>query len=170
VAGPERIDAIGPVLDRAASLELPVFVHPGRACGDRSAVADFGEPLWWRALTDYVAQMQAAWLAFAGHGRREHPTLKVVFAMLAGCAPLGVERLASRGGPAVELRDPLTYYETSSYGPAALEMMARRIGEGQMLYGSDRPVIEPQATGREALLQENGAAALRLAGIEAVAA
>jgi 6-methylsalicylate decarboxylase len=170
IAGPERLDTIGPVLARAASLDLPVFIHPGRACGDRAAVADFGEPLWWRALTDYVAQMQAAWFAFASHGRREHPTLKVVFAMLAGCAPLGVERLASRGGPAIELRDPLTYYETSSYGPAAVEMMARRVGEGQMLYGSDRPVVEPQATGREALLQANGAAALRLTPVEAVAA
>jgi 6-methylsalicylate decarboxylase len=77
--------------------------------------------------------------------------------MLAGCAPLLSERLDSRSGPAVDLHDPRIFYETSSYGPAAVEMMARRVGAGQLLYGSDRPVIEPIATGREAMLQTNGA-------------
>jgi hypothetical protein len=56
-------------------------------------------------LLEY-AQMQAAWLAFVTAGRSEHPHLDVVFAMLAGGAPLLVERLAARGGPAVDLRDP----------------------------------------------------------------
>ena len=134
---------------------MPVFVHPGGAPGHRCAEAEFGEPLWWRAMTDYVSQMQAAWLTFASLGRREHPDLSIVFAILAGCAPLLSERLAIRGGPAVDLRDPLTFYEMSSYGPAAVEMMARRVGERQLLYGSDRPVVEPEPTGREMLLQAN---------------
>jgi predicted TIM-barrel fold metal-dependent hydrolase len=100
--------------------------------------------------------MQAAWLSFAALGRREHPGLQVVFAMLAGGAPLLNERLAARGGPNVDVRDPLVYYETSSYGPTAVEAMARRVGPDQLLYGSDRPVIEPQTTGREAILRANG--------------
>jgi predicted TIM-barrel fold metal-dependent hydrolase len=108
-------------------------------------------------MTDYISQMQAAWLTFASLGRREHPDLAIVFAILAGCAPLLSERLAIRGGPAVDLHDPLTFYEMSSYGPAAVEMMARRVGERQLLYGSDRPVVEPELTGREALLQANAA-------------
>src|SRR5450631_804468 len=164
LAGPDRLDLVGPVLERAAARRAPVFVHPGRAPSQRTAGTSFGEPLWWRALTDYVSQMQAAWLTFASFGRREHPELAVVFAMLAGCAPLLSERLQTRGGPDVELRDPLSFYETSSYGPAAVEMMARRVGEARLLYGSDRPVIEPLATGREALLQANGANLL--AGLE----
>lgn len=36
-------------------------------------------------------------------------------------------------------------------------MMARTVGPAQLLYGSDRPVIEPIANGREAMLQTNGA-------------
>ena len=44
--------------------------------------------------------MQAAWLTFATHGRRELPRLRVVYAMLAGGGPLLSERLATRGGPA----------------------------------------------------------------------
>lgn len=160
LAGPDRLEAIGPVLERVAAHNLPLFVHPGRAPGQFAPAAEFGEPLWWRAITDYVVQMQAAWATFVALGRREHPDLQVVFAMLAGGAPLLSERLTTRGAPPIELRDPDIYYDTSSYGPAAVEMMARRVGEGQLVYGSDRPVVEPVATGREHLLQRNAAALL----------
>ncbi len=34
--------------------------------------------------------------------------------------------------------------------------MARRVGPDQLVYGSDRPVVEPIASGREVLLQRNG--------------
>jgi predicted TIM-barrel fold metal-dependent hydrolase len=158
LAGPDRLALLGPVLERVCARGVPLFVHPGRAPGQRCDEALLGEPLWWRALTDYVAQMQAAWLTLASCGRREHPELTVVFAMLAGGAPLLSERLITRGGPPIDLRDPRIFYETSSYGPAAGEMMARCVGERQLLYGSDRPVIEPIQTGREALLQANAAA------------
>jgi hypothetical protein len=97
--------------------------------------------------------MQAAWLMFATIGRRDHPDLVRVFAMLTGGAPLLGERLASRGGPAVDLRNPLVYYDTSSYGAAAIEAMAQRVGPDQLSYGSDRPVIAPARTGWETLLQ-----------------
>ena len=65
--------------------------------------------------------------------------------MLAGGAPLHAERLAARGGPPLDLRDPLTFYDTSSYGPAAIEAIGRTGRSGQLVYGSDRPVIEPIA-------------------------
>jgi predicted TIM-barrel fold metal-dependent hydrolase len=157
LAGPDRLQLLHPLLERAAGRAAPVFIHPGRAPGQRATAAEFGEPLWWRPLTDYVAQMQAAWLTFAALGRREHPELKVVFAMLAGGAPLLSERLTSRGGPEPDLRDPNTYYDTSSYGPAAVEMTAGRVGRRQLVYGSDRPVVEPLTTGREHELQSNAA-------------
>ncbi len=156
LASPDALERLGPVLERIARRDVTLFVHPGRAPGQRPTPSEFGEPLWWRALTDYVSQMQAAWLSFVTRGRREHPELKVLFAMLAGGAPLLAERLDTRGGPVVDLRDPLTFYENSSYGPAAVEMMAHLVGEAQMLYGSDRPVIEPLPTGRDRLLQANG--------------
>ncbi len=168
LAGPDQLERVGPVLERAADRQLPLFVHPGRAPGQPSVESSFGEPLWWPALTDYVVQMQVAWLTFASFGRRAHPRFITVFAMLAGCAPMHAERVQSRGGPALELHDPLTFYETSSYGPAAVEIMRRRVGGAQLLYGSDRPVIEPQTTGHEALLKTNGARLF--AGMEAAAA
>jgi 6-methylsalicylate decarboxylase len=157
LAGPDALDAVGPLLERVAARRAALLIHPGCIGGGCPSV---GEPLWWRALTDYVAQMQSAWLTFATFGRREHPELTIVFPMLAGGAPLLSERLDARGGPEIELRDPLTFYDTSSYGPFAVEALARRVGAEQLVYGSDRPVAEPIATGREHLLQANGASLL----------
>jgi 6-methylsalicylate decarboxylase len=152
LAGPDAHAQAEPLLARAEALHATVFVHPGPA---RSA--SLTEPLWWAALTDYVAQMQAAWLTFATIGRRRHPSLRILFAILAGGAPLHAERLAARGGPPLDLQDPLTFYETSSYGPAAIEAMANQVGRDQLVYGSDRPVIEPPRTERDATLKTNAA-------------
>lgn len=152
LAGPDALREIEPVLARAESLQTTVFVHPGPARG-----SSLSEPLWWAALTDYVSQMHAAWLTFATLGRRRHPSLRILFAILAGGAPLQAERLAARGGPPLELRDPLTFYETSSYGSAAIGALARLVGPDQLVYGSDRPVIDPPRTDWDAALQTNAA-------------
>jgi hypothetical protein len=91
--------------------------------------------------------MNAAWLAFHAAGRAEHPRLRVVFSMLAGLAPLHAERLSSRGGPGSGPPDPLVFYDTSSYGPAAIRMLEDVVGPQQLLYGSDRPVVDPGELG-----------------------
>jgi hypothetical protein len=135
----EHVRVLAPVLRRLAERRAPLMVHPGPSA-TRPAFAD---PLWWPALSCYVAQMQAAWLAFIAAGRSIAPSLPVVFAMLAGLAPLHAERLRSRGGPSDRAGDPLLFYDTSSYGPEAVRMVARVVGEGQILYGSDRPVVNP---------------------------
>jgi predicted TIM-barrel fold metal-dependent hydrolase len=157
LGGVGALEMIAPVLDRVASRGVPLFVHPGPLRDSEGWEASLSEPLWWRALTDYVSQMQAAWLTFAALGRREHPDLVIVFAMLAGGAPIHSERLETRGGPGVDLRDPRTFYDTSSYGPAAIDAIAERVGTCQLLYGSDRPVLEPLRTERDAILQSNAA-------------
>jgi hypothetical protein len=160
----EALDQLGPVLERVAEHGLALMVHPGRpatpGCGE-----SLSEPLWWSAMTDYVAQLHAAWLTFVTRGRREHPELTVLFGMLAGLAPLQVERLAARSGTVPDLRDPLIFYDTSSYGPLAIEATGRLVGAAQLVFGSDRPVIEPVDTGRDRLLQEQSA---RLLGRVAV--
>ncbi|HEX3874846.1 MAG TPA: amidohydrolase family protein [Solirubrobacteraceae bacterium] len=143
LAGLAAMARVAGLLRRADKLGVPLFVHPGPAARHDAVEPSWDEPLWWRALTDYVAGMQAAWLTFASAGRREFPNLRVVFAMLAGGAPLLSERLAARGGPTIALRDRLTFYDTSSYGPAAIDAMADRVGPDHLLYGSDRPVVDP---------------------------
>jgi predicted TIM-barrel fold metal-dependent hydrolase len=165
LSGRDGLDALAPLLERVQSRGVPLFVHPGGVASLQAREAPLTEPLWWRALTDYVSQMQAAWLTFVTHARRELPQLSVVFAMLAGGAPLQSERLATRGGPAIDLRDPLTFYDTSSYGPALVEVMARLVGPDQLVYGSDRPVVEPVPTGREQTLSANAARVLQASSI-----
>jgi hypothetical protein len=132
LAGPADLDRLGPALEALG--DRPLFIHPGPAAGS---------PSWFPALTAYVAEMSAAWHAWAQWGRPAHPRLKVVFAMLAGLAPLHAERLAARGGPAEAVHDPLTAFDTSSYGPRAIDAMLRVVGVDRLLYGSDRPVVEP---------------------------
>jgi predicted TIM-barrel fold metal-dependent hydrolase len=150
----DALEAIGPVLERVQERDVPLFVHPGGFAPRQPSLSD---PLWWTALTSYVSDMQAAWLTFVTQGRRELPRLRVVFGMLAGGAPLQTDRLIARGGPAVELHDPLTFYDTSSYGPMMIEAMATWLGPDRLVYGSDRPVIEPVRSGREVELMTNAA-------------
>ncbi|MGB9185831.1 MAG: hypothetical protein WCB67_17395 [Solirubrobacteraceae bacterium] len=154
------------VLERAQERDVAVFVHPGPGRENRRSEA-LAEPLWWPALTDYVVQMQAAWLSFQTHGRRELPNLRIVFSMLAGGAPLLAERLATRGGPALDLDDALTFYDTSSFGPRMVETMARWVGPRQLVYGSDRAVLEPLRTGREVELMTNAGTVLSEVGVPA---
>ena len=139
----DALARLRPLLARLEANGAPLFVHPGPAApAERAAPLSLSEPLWWPALTAYVAGMQAAWLNFVSAGRSEHPRLRVIFAMLAGLAPLQHERLLSRGGPPLE-RDPLIFYETSSYGREAVDSVAAAVGSEQILYGSDRPVVNP---------------------------
>jgi predicted TIM-barrel fold metal-dependent hydrolase len=135
------------VLERLQERDAPLLIHPGPGpapAGAERWEVSLEDPLWWPALTRYVAQMQAAWLVFQSAGRLRHPELRVVFAMLAGLAPLHLERLAARGGSIANLRDPLIFYDTSSYGSAATGMVADIVGAAQLLYGSDRPVLDPR--------------------------
>ena len=78
--------------------------------------------------------------------------------MLAGGAPLQRQRLATRGGRAVALRDPGVFYDCSSYGPATVPAIARLVGAKQLVYGSDRPVVEPIRTVEDRRMQRNGGA------------
>jgi predicted TIM-barrel fold metal-dependent hydrolase len=145
LASPDALAYVGPLLARLETLDAPLFVHPGpvSAAGEAGPVKPL--PVWWPALTDYVAQMQAAWFAFLHGGRREHPRLRVLFAMMAGGAPLQLERFVARGGTAPVAPDPSVFYDTSSYGARMLEAMAGAVGVEQLVYGSDRPVVDAAA-------------------------
>jgi 6-methylsalicylate decarboxylase len=137
LADPEGFDRMGPVLETLERRGAPLFVHPGPApAADQERM-----PVWWAALNDYVASMQAAWHAFAVWGREAHPTLRVCFAMLAGLAPLQRERLVARGGTAIS--DPHVFLDVSSYGGRVVDGVLREVGVDRLVEGSDRPVAEP---------------------------
>jgi hypothetical protein len=153
LAGVDELSRLHAALARLEQRGAPLFVHPGP--GTRPGLgarlparqSRLDDPLWWPALTRYVADMHAAWLAFVTAGRLRHPRLRVIFSMLAGLAPLHAERLRSRGGPGVALADPLVFYDTSSYGASTARLVGEVVGAEQVLYGSDRPVVEPSELG-----------------------
>jgi len=140
---PAAVERLAPLLTRLELRGAPLFVHPGPVGGVLTPDAAH-LPHWWPALTDYVVQMQAAWFAFLHAGRRGHPRLRVLFAMLAGGAPLQLERYAARRGVPAPDPDPLVFYDTSSYGPRMIGAVAEVVGATQLVYGSDRPVVDPR--------------------------
>ena len=86
------LDRAGPILDEAAARNCVVFVHP-----EVEEPPVGARPDWWSWALGYTAQMQAAYLAWLGSGRERWPTLRIVFAILAGGAPFQLERLTHRG-------------------------------------------------------------------------
>ncbi len=149
LADPAAVERLAPLLARLEERGAPLFVHPGPVLDPSASGAAARLPHWWPALTDYVAQMQAAWFAFLHAGRPSHPDLRVLFAMLAGGAPLQLERYAARRGVPAPGPDPLVFYDTSSYGPQMIGAMAAAVGAAQLVYGSDRPVVAPRAADRD---------------------
>ncbi len=145
IADVESARRLEPVLRRLERRGRPLFVHPGPGPESRRhRNHSLLEPLWWPAATDYVSQMHAAWLAFQCHLRADLPDLPVVFAMLAGLAPLHGERLQSRGAR-LEFEHLMNFYDTSSYGPQAVGAVAVAVGHDQLLFGSDAPIVDVAA-------------------------
>jgi 6-methylsalicylate decarboxylase len=126
---------VRPLLEALEARDRPLLIHPGAASAGSPALP------WWPACVGYVAELHAGWHGFTAWSRPVHETLRVVFVALAGGAPLHVERIAARGGPALAAFDQLTFYETSSYGPRAIEAVGGVVGVDQLVHGSDRPVV-----------------------------
>jgi hypothetical protein len=144
LGGPHGLERCGALLERLVRRGAPRLVHPGPdpwRFWRPQPYAEPAVPAWWPAMTRYVADMNAAWHAFAAFGRPAHPRLRVVFAMLAGLAPLHGERLAVRGGPAGAIADEHVFYDTSSYAVRAIDALVRCVGIDQLVHGSDRPVV-----------------------------
>jgi 6-methylsalicylate decarboxylase len=139
VAGAELLDldALAPRLDALAETGGFLFVHPG------AAVAPPGAPPWWTAIVDYTAEMQAAYIAWLAAGAARWPELDVVFAILAGGAPIQLERMAARGVEERSAMLPHIWFDTATYGRRALDLAMSTFGVERMLFGSDLPVVDP---------------------------
>jgi hypothetical protein len=148
LAAPDGLDRLAPLLHVLDDARAPLLVHPGPAHGEDAA----GLPSWWAPVVPYVAQLHAAWWAWADGARDRFPALPVCFAALAGLGPLHGERHRARGGRGSTI-DPLTFVETSSYGTQAIDAVIRVLGIDVVCHGSDRPYARsaPPALGEAAL-------------------
>jgi hypothetical protein len=141
VAGAELLDldTLAPRLDVLVRKSGMLFVHPG------PAVTPPDKPAWWPAIVDYTAEMQAAYVAWLAAGAARWPELDVVFAILAGGAPIQLERMTARG---VDERSAILqhiWFDTATYGRRALDLAMSTFGVEPMLFGSDIPVLDPDA-------------------------
>lgn len=127
----DAVDAVGGLL----------FVHP-----ESEGPVPAGRPEWWNWTAGYAGQMQRAYLAWLGGLRERYPAVRVVFAMLAGGAPIHHERLVHRGVDVRGSLDPDTLFDTASYGRRAIELCIETFGVERVVYGSDTPVIDPAPT------------------------
>lgn len=144
IADAAGLEHCAPLLARLEERDAPLLVHPGPGPTSVAHDPDPRNPGWWSALTRYVGEMNDAWHAFVAFGRPQHPRLRVAFVMLAGLGPVQVERLAARGGDGAIALDQDVFFDTSSYGSQAIDAMVRAQGVDQIVYGSDRPVVEPR--------------------------
>ena len=140
VAAPELLDldAIEPRLEALVRSGGFLFVHPG------PGNPPDGAPDWWTAIVDYTAQMQAAYVAWLAAGAARWPELDVVFAILAGGAPIQLERMAARGVDERSAMLPHVWFDTATYGRRAMDLVLSTFGVDRMLFGSDIPVVDPQ--------------------------
>jgi hypothetical protein len=132
------LDGVASTLDDLEAKGALLFVHPGPARHPD------GAPDWWTAVVDYTAQMQAAYATWLAVGAERWPGLRVVFAILAGGGPFQLERLQSRGVPGRDLLFENVFFETASYGRRALDLCLATFGVGQLCFGSDAPVVDPE--------------------------
>jgi len=134
------LDRSAPLLSTLERSGGILFVHPGPEQTPPHA------PSWWPAIVGYTSQMQAAYAVWTSYGADAWPNLRVVFAILAGGAPVQLERLASRGVDTRALLHENVFLDTASYGPRALSLALSVYGVGQIVYGSDWPVIDVEPT------------------------
>jgi predicted TIM-barrel fold metal-dependent hydrolase len=135
------IRGLGALPDELTRAGQPLFVHPGPPDPPPG-----GAPAWWTAVVDYPAQMQAAYFSWLEDGVERYPDLDVIFAVLAGGGPIQLERLHSRGGDPGRAGHPRIHLDTASYGTRALGLCVEAVGATQLVYGSDRPVVDPAPT------------------------
>jgi 6-methylsalicylate decarboxylase len=131
----DDLDLLAPVLDEIERRGSFAFIHPGVSNPPRNA------PVWWVAGVAYTSQMQRAYARWLAHGITRWPTLKVVFAILAGGVPVQIERLQARGFDVSAALWPTIYLETASYGRRALDHCMSMFGASNIVFGSDAPVV-----------------------------
>ncbi len=135
---PETSASLLAAVDAAGGL---LFVHP-----EAAGPIPPGRPPWWGWTIGYAGQMQRAYFAWLADGRERLPVARVLFTILAGGAPFLLERLTHRGVEVRSALDPGVFFDTATHGRRAIELCIETFGAGQLVYGSDMPVVDSNST------------------------
>jgi predicted TIM-barrel fold metal-dependent hydrolase len=136
VGDPHSVERRADLLALCEEVGKPVLIHPGPVAAGAEV------PAWWAPAVSYVGQLNAAWWSWQAVGRSLFPNLRICFAAGAGLAPIHHERVRARGGPS-HPADAGVFIEVSSYGPRAIDALARAVGIDALVLGSDRPYAAP---------------------------
>jgi 6-methylsalicylate decarboxylase len=137
----DDLDALAPTIDALRGSGF-LFVHPVAGSAPSEGRG------WWPAVVDYTSQMQRAYFGWLAAGQARWPDVKVVFAILAGGAPVQLERLGCRADAPVEAAHENVFLDTSSYAQRAIRLCADALGAGQLVFGTDAPVVDPGVAAR----------------------
>lgn len=137
LAEPGDLQRLEPVFAAVERAGKPVLFHP------RHVVAAPNHGVATSYTLPRAEQLKTAWNLWADGGKAQHPTLRVAFIALAGLAPLAHAAAVARGGR-LPKSDPNVFYETSAYDERAIDAMARIVGVGPLVHGSDRPFRQPR--------------------------
>jgi 6-methylsalicylate decarboxylase len=141
LATPSGLARVRPLLTALEAGGGTLFVHPGPAPWTPADPADAGLPGWWTSLAAYPASAQRAFFTWRAAGAPAHPSLRVVWAIMAGGAPFLEGRWRTFAGRAGEI-DPNLFFDTASARREALELLLATYGAEQVVFGTDHPVID----------------------------
>jgi 6-methylsalicylate decarboxylase len=142
LATPAGLDCCAPVLQVLERAGRPLFVHPGPAPWTRPDPADARLPAWWTPLAQYPAWSLRAFATWRALGAAAYPTLRVVFAIMAGGAPFLEGRWRTFSGRAGSI-DRNLFLDSASCQRLDLELALAAYGAEQIVLGTDIPVIDP---------------------------
>jgi predicted TIM-barrel fold metal-dependent hydrolase len=141
LATPSGLDRMRPLLATLEAAGGTLFVHPGPAPWTRADPADSSLPGWWTSLAGYPASAQRAFFTWRAAGRAAFPSLRVVWAIMAGGAPFLEGRWRTFAGSPGEI-DPNLFFDIASARREALELLLATYGVEQVVFGTDHPVVD----------------------------
>jgi predicted TIM-barrel fold metal-dependent hydrolase len=142
LATPASLDRCAPVLRVLEAAGRPLFVHPGPAPWTRPEPADARLPAWWTPLAQYPSWSLRAFATWRALGAAAYPSLRVVFAIMAGGAPFLEGRWRTFNGRA-RVIDRNVFLDSASCQRLDLELALAAYGAEQIVLGTDIPVIDP---------------------------